>query len=73
MRTLDINFSKFLEAMYEEGIAAGRQIEHDIKKRTCKYFRHQGGALWYDGCFKRTGNCNLEDCPAKDEDVISVR
>ena len=66
-------FEKFLTDLELYGVSLGRQKEHTIKKRVCKYFRHKGGHMWNDGCAKTGDNCFLDKCPAKDEEIHSVR
>jgi hypothetical protein len=66
-------FKNFLAELQGYGVKLGREKEHDIKKRVCKYFCHKGGVMWEDGCAKTGDNCYLEKCPANKEEIVSVR
>ena len=63
----------FITSIYNKGVYWGRREEHDIKKKTCKYYAHRGAAMGVDGCKKLRAVCRLEDCPSCKEEVVSVR
>ncbi len=59
--------NEFLQRIYEKGIENGCDQEHVIKKRVCKYFRHEEGMEGVDGCVKTQKDCSREYCPAENE------
>jgi hypothetical protein len=68
-----IEVNKFIQHIHDDGVEEGRNQEHRIKSKVCKYFRHQGGVGWDDGCVKTQKNCYREYCPAEKEELKSVR